>query len=121
MGTTAMGMDIVTEASSHQVIPMAPNMCITPCAPSPIPMPYPLMGTSSELDPGTEKTQESSKKIMSTGCKVKQVHGNEPGTQKDITTMQTTGHAWGLPVMVTILFEGKPIATTANPGFMNSM
>ena len=54
MGTTAMNMDIVTEASGHNVVPMAPNMCITPAAPSPLPMPYPITATSASLDPGTE-------------------------------------------------------------------
>lgn len=121
MGTTAMMMDIATEDSGHQVTPLAPNMCITPAAPSPLPMPYPITGTSAQLDPGTEKTQEASKKIMNSGCKVKQVHGNEAGVQKDITTMQTAGHAWALPVMVTIQFEGKPVVITSNPGFGNSM
>jgi|SRR5215471_2080100 len=121
MGTTAMNMDIVTEASGHNVVPMAPNMCITPAAPSPLPMPYPITGSSSSLDPGTENTKESDKKIMNSACKVKQVHGNEAGVQKDITTMQTSGHAWALPVLVTVLFEGKPIVITGNPGFGNSM
>jgi hypothetical protein len=121
MGTTAMSMDIATEDSGHQVVPMAPNVCITPAAPSPLPLPYPIMGTSANLDPGTEKVQESSKKVMNTGCKVKEVHGNEAGTQKDIITFQTGGHAWALPVMMTIHFEGKPVVVTANPGFGNSM
>ena len=54
--------------------------------------------------------------------KVKAVHGNEPGTQKDITTMQTSGHAWALPVpAVTVHFEGGPIIVTGSPGFGNSM
>ena len=121
MGTTAMSMDIVTEDSGHQVVPMAPNMCITPCAPSPLPMPYPISGSSSQLDPGTEKTQESDKKIMNSACKIAQVHGNEAGVQKDITTQQTAGHAWAFPVCVTVMFEGKPIVVTANPGLGNSM
>ena len=57
MGVTAMMMDVVSEESGHQVVPMAPNMCITPAAPSPLPMPYPITASSSQLDPGTEKTQ----------------------------------------------------------------
>ncbi len=32
MGVTVLGMDIVCEASGHQVVPMAPNFCITPGA-----------------------------------------------------------------------------------------
>jgi hypothetical protein len=120
MGTTAMSMDIVTEDSGHQVVPMAPNMCITPCAPSPLPMPYPITGSSSQLDPGTEKTQEAGKKILNTDGKVKKMSGDEPGTQKDITTFTTGGHAWAIPVAVTVLFEGSPVVITGNPGFGNS-
>jgi hypothetical protein len=120
MGTSAMAMDIATEASSHQVVPCAPNVCITPAAPSPLPIPYPIMGTTSSLDPGTEKTQDGGKKILTSGGAAKQVHGDEAGTQKDITTMTTGGHAWTLPVLVTVLFEGDPVAVTANPGFGNS-
>ncbi len=121
MSVTAMMMDIVCEDSGHQVVPMAPNMCITPAAPSPLPMPYPIQGTSAQLDPGTEKTQAKGKKILNADGKVKAVHGNEAGTQKDITTMQTGGHAWPLPVpAVTIQFEGKPVTITGNQGFGNS-
>src|SRR5262245_24946701 len=120
MGTTAMTMDIVTEASNHQVVPCAPNVCITPAAPSPLPIPYPIMGTSANLDPGTEKTQEQGKKILNSDGKIKAVHGDEAGTQKDILTMTTGDHAWTLPVLVTVLFEGNPVAVTANPGFGNT-
>ncbi len=121
MGVTAMMMDVVCEDSGHQVVPMAPDMCITPAAPSPLPMPYPITASSSSLDPGTEKTKVSDKKVMNAGCKVKAVSGNEAGTQKDISTMTTGGHAWALPVpAVTILFEGHPVTITGNPGFGNS-
>ena len=122
MSVTAMGMDVVTEKSQHAVVPMAPNMCITPCAPSPLPMPYPITGTSATLDPGLSKVLVGGKKTMNFRCKVKKVDGNQPGTQKDITTMQTTGHAWAFPVpAVNILFEGGPVTITGNAGLANSM
>ncbi len=118
----AMGMDVVCENSSHVVTPMAPNMCITPCAPSPVPMPYPITGTSSKLAPGLSRVKINKKKSMNFKCKIKKVNGNQPGTQKDITTVQTAGKAWALPVpAVTIHFEGGPVTVTGNPGFGNSM
>jgi len=120
MPTTALFMDIVTEASGHQITPCAPNMCITPAAPSPLPMPYPIMATSSNLDPGTEKTMDQGKKVLTTDGKAAGVKGNQPGTQKDITTMTTADHVWAIPVAVTVLFEGQPVIITGNPGFMNS-
>lgn len=122
MSVTAMAMDVVTEKSSHVVAPMAPNMSITPCAPSPLPMPYPITGTSSKLDPGCKKVKIKGKKTMNFKGKVKKVNGNQPGTQKDISTMQTAGHAWAFPVpAVNIHFEGGPVTITGNPGLGNSM
>lgn len=122
MGVTAMAMDVVSEDSGHQVVPMAPNMCITPAAPSPLPMPYPITGSSSSLDPGTERVKIGGKKVLNAKGKVKKVSGNEAGTQKDITSFQTGGHAWPLPVpCVTVHFEGAPVSVTGNPGFGNSM
>jgi hypothetical protein len=121
VSVTAVFMDVVCESSTHVVTPMAPNMCITPCAPSPLPMPYPLMGDSSSLDPGTDKVKIEDKKCMNTDCQVKQVHGNEPGTQKDIITFQTTGHAFALVGAPTVFFEGAMICITGSTGFANTM
>lgn len=121
MGVDVNGLNSVGESSGHNVVPMAPKMCITPAAPSPLPIPYPITGTSSQLDPGTEETKVSNKKVLNAKGEVKRVMRNEPGTQKDITTMTTSGHAWPLPVpAVTVHFEGAPIAVTGNPGMGNS-
>ncbi len=122
MSVTALSLEVVCEDTGHVVTPMAPNMCITPAAPSPLPMPYPITGDSGSLDPGTEKVKVKGKLAMNFSCKVKKIDGNQAGTQKDITTMQTTGHAWPLPVpAVMIHFEGGPVTVTNNPGFANSM
>src|SRR5437762_6879142 len=102
MGVTACGFDVACEVSAHQVVPLAPNMCITPAAPSPLPMPYPVTGTTSKLDPGCEDTKIEGKKSMSTDSKVAEVHGNEAGTQKDVVTFKTAGKAYaivGAPVV----------------------
>ncbi|MFO0646067.1 MAG: PAAR-like domain-containing protein [Polyangiales bacterium] len=121
MSVTAIMMDVVCEDSSHQVTPLAPNMCITPAAPSPLPLPYPITGSSTQLDPGTEKTKINGKKVLNAKCCVKAVHGDEAGTQKDVSTFTTGGKAWPLPVpAVTVLFEGAPVTVTGNPGFGNS-
>ena len=41
-------MDVITEDSGHSCIGMAVSVCITPAAPSPIPLPYPTTGSVSE-------------------------------------------------------------------------
>jgi len=121
MGVTALGMDVACEASSHQVVPLAPNVCITPAAPSPLPIPYPIMGDTSNLDPGCEDTLIDNKKSMNTDSKVKAMHGNEPGTQKDIITFKTSGSAFALVGAPTVMFEGAMVVVTGSPGFGNTM
>ena len=117
---TAVGFDVACESSSHQVVPLAPNMCITPCAPSPLPMPYPIMGDTSKLDPGCEDTKIEGAKSMNTDDKVKSIKGNEPGTQKDILTGQTDGHAWAVVGAPVVMFEGSMCVITGSPGFGNT-
>ncbi len=121
MGVTALGLDACCEQSSHQVTPLAPNVCITPAAPSPIPLPYPIFGNTAQLDPGCEDTQIGGKKSMNTKSKVPKVHGNEPGTQKDIITFQTTGAAWAILGAPTVMFEGGFLVVTGMPGFGNTL
>ncbi len=120
MGVTAVGMDVACEASSHQAVPLAPNVCITPAAPSPLPIPYPILGTTSSLDPGCEDTKIEGGKSMSTKSKVAAVHGNEAGSQKDIVTFQTGGKAWAVLGAPTVFFEGGMAVITGSPGFGNS-
>jgi hypothetical protein len=118
---TALNVEVVSADSGHQVVPNAPNMCITPAAPSPLPLPYPITGSTSELDPGTEKTKINDKKVLNSKGKAKTVHGNEAGTQKDVSTGQTGGHAWPFPVPALVVhFEGVPVTVTGSPGLGNS-
>jgi hypothetical protein len=124
MGVTVLNMDIVCEDSGHQVVPCGPNTCITPgvVAGAPGPIPYPITASSASLDPGTSKTKQAGKKALNAKSKVKSCNGNQPGSQKDITTFQTGKKSWPLPVpAVTVHFEGAPIAITGTPGFGNSM
>ena len=121
MGVTACGVDVACEASSHQVTPLAPNVCTTPAAPSPLPMPYPLMGDTGSLDPGCEDTQIEGKKAMNTQSKTARVSGNEPGSLKDIITLMTDGHAFALVGAPVVMFEGAMVVITGSPGFANSM
>jgi hypothetical protein len=121
MGVTACAMDVCCESSMHQVVPMAPSVCTTPAAPSPLPIPYPVMGTTSSLDPGCEDTKIEGKKSMTTKSKVAAVHGNEAGTMKEIVSLQTGGKAWALLGAPTVFFEGGMAVVTGMPGFGNTM
>ena len=117
-------MDVVAENSGHQVVPAGPNTCITPgvLAGAPGPIPYPIKPDATSFDPGTSKTKAEGKPIMNGKGSVKSLMGNQPGSQKDISTFQTGKKSWPIPVpAVNILFEGAPVTITGNPGMGNSM
>jgi hypothetical protein len=120
---TAVGMDMVTEKSSHQVIGMAPNMCITPAAPSPLPMPYPIMGDTSLLAEGTDKTKEGggANKLLNLKGKTAMCSGNEAGVGMDIISHKIKGTTFPLVGVPVVLVEGAPQVVTGMPGMMNSI
>src|SRR5690606_41938575 len=93
---TANKMDVVTKKSGHQVTGMAVSVCLTPAAPSPLPIPYPLMGTTSEgIGDGTLRTKVNGVPLCTVGSVVSKCHGNEPGTLKEVVSLNTAGQKIG--------------------------
>ncbi|MBN2191743.1 MAG: DUF4150 domain-containing protein [Polyangiaceae bacterium] len=88
----ALGMDTVTEKSGHQVTGMAVSVCTTPAAPSPLPIPYPTMGTVGEgIVDEPLRTKINGAKHATVGSCVKVCHGNEAGTLKEVVSLNTAG------------------------------
>ncbi|WP_437611771.1 PAAR-like domain-containing protein [Sorangium sp. So ce834] len=65
---TALGLDTITDKSGHQMTGIAVSVCLTPAAPSPLPIPYPTMGTVAEriTDP-CMRTKINGAKILTVG------------------------------------------------------
>lgn len=118
---TAMSQAVASEETSLNFVPNAPNVCLTPSAPSPIPVPYPIMGDTGQLSTGCESVLHKGKKTMNTQGKLAAVRGNEAGTGGDIITGLNRGTAWALIGPPTILFEGAPVVTSTSPGFGNCL
>ena len=118
---TAVGLTIASEETSLNVVPNAPNVCLTPAAPSPLPVPYPILADTSQLSTGCESVLHKDKKTMNTLSKVAAVRGNEAGTGGDVLTGVTRGTAWALIGPPTVLFEGAPVVASTSPGFGNCM
>lgn len=118
---TAMGLIVASEATALTFAPMAPNVCLTPAAPSPIPVPYPIQGDTGSLSGGCESVLHKGTPTMNTKAKVARVSGNEAGSGGDIITGLTGGTAWALMGAATVLFEGSPVVTATSPGFGNCL
>ena len=120
MSVTAVMMDCITEASGHTMTPCAVSVCTTPAAPSPLPIPYPVTASAAEgSKDAPSRTKMGGAKIITVGACFTACHGNEPGTLKEVVSLNTGGPAFivmGAPI---VLVELGMVGITGSPGFLN--
>jgi RHS repeat-associated protein len=116
----ALGMDVVTEKSGHSVVGMAVSVCITPAAPAPLPMPYPLTASASEgITDSPLRTKICGVNCATIGSVLKTCHGNEPGTLKEVVSLNQMGPVAPVTGAFTVLIELGPAAITGSLCDMN--
>ena len=117
---TACMMDVVTEKSGHNVTGLAVSVCLTPAAPSPLPIPYPTFAMVSEgIIDECLRTKIDGAKVLTVGGCTKNCHGNEPGTLKEVVSLNTTGPCFPIFGAPIVFIELGMAAITLSPGFMN--
>ncbi len=120
MSVTAVEMDCITEKSGHSMAPLAVSVCTTPAAPSPIPIPYPVMANSAEgVKDAPVRTKMCGAKIITVGACFSACHGNEPGTLKEVVSVNTGGPAFVVMGAPIVLVELGMVGITGSPGFLN--
>jgi RHS repeat-associated protein len=116
----ALDMDIVTEKSGHSVVGMAVSVCLTPAAPAPLPLPYPLMASASEgITDSPLRTKICGVNCATIGSVLKTCHGNEPGTLKEVVSLNQMGPVAPVTGAFTVLIELGPAAITGSLCDMN--
>lgn len=117
---TACKMSVVTQKSGHQMMGFAVSVCTTPAAPSPIPMPYPTQAVSAEgIADGPRRTKVNGSTPLNVGSCLSACHGNEPGTLKEVVSLNTAGKCYPTLGMLTVLIELGATCTTGSLGGMN--
>src|SRR6185369_10540575 len=80
------------------------SVCITPAAPSPLPIPYPVVASSIEgITDAAMRTRVNGVPVATVGSVLKTCHGNEPGTLKEVVSLNNTGPCFiimGAPVVL---------------------
>ena len=117
---TALMMDVITEKSGHTITPMAVSVCLTPAAPAPLPIPYPVVGSSIEgITDEPLRTRINGAKIGTVGSVIKTCHGNEPGTLKEVVSLNTTGPCFIIMGAPVVLCELGMMGITGSPCISN--
>jgi len=123
MSVIANNKDVAAESTGHQVVYMNPSVCITPAAPSPIPVPYPIVTPQgvSDLDEDARTVKIQGKPVFTVDSVVHSCNGNEPGTQKEVVSLKTTSSCYILDGSPNVSADGSAVAFTGSSGMGNQM
>jgi hypothetical protein len=90
-----------------------PNVCKTPAAPSPIPLPYPSIGQCSGAsgDSCTQKVKILNKAVLHKSSEISSTNGDEAGTLKGMVSSTTSDKATYKTSVSKVLVEGNEIVT----------
>ena len=99
---------------------MAVSVCLTPAAPAPLPIPYPTVAMVTDgISDSPLRTKVSGTNCATIGSVLKVCHGNEPGTLKEVVSLNNTGPRAPLTGAFTVLIELGPAAITGSLVDMN--
>lgn len=94
-----------------QTIATAPDVCLTPAAPSPIPVPYPNIATSTMADPGgiVETVLLVAMPALNQATKILMSNGDEAGTAGGgVASHKIMGEAAFTMGSTKVMIGGKP-------------
>lgn len=90
-----------------------PNVCKTPAAPSPLPIPYPSIGQCSDANGDTcsKKVKILNKAVIHKSTEISSTHGDEAGTLKGVVSSTSSDKAAYKTSESKVLVEGNEIVT----------
>lgn len=107
--TVGVNMLSVLHKSSSGITIAFPDVCITPAAPSPIPIPYPNIAQSSDTAKGAKKVKCDGNPVCLKDSNFKKSSGDEPGTNKGVASGKNMGKAEFINYSFDVKFEGKNV------------
>ncbi|APR86770.1 hypothetical protein A7982_12119 [Minicystis rosea] len=114
----ANGRGVAHETSGGTSI-VFPDVCNTPSAAGPIPLPYPNIGRSADTDNGTRKVQIDGSSAMIDGAQYRSTSGDEAGTAGGVISGVNRGPAEFMLYSFDVRIEGKGVCRMGDPLFHN--
>ena len=97
-----------------------PDVCLTPAAPSPIPIPYPNIGQSSDTSGGPTTVTTDGQMPMVKGAKYARSSGDEAGTAGGVMSGVNMNACEFLMYSFDVKFEGKNVCRLGDPLWHNN-
>jgi len=96
-----------------------PDVCKTPAAPSPVPIPYPNLGRSSDTSQGPTTVTTDGEMPMVKGAVYARSSGDEPGTLGGVLSNVNMGVCEYMLYSFDVKFEGNNVCRLGDPLFHN--
>ncbi len=116
--TFANGRGIAHKGSGGMSI-VFPDVCKTPAAPSPIPIPYPNIGRSADTSQGPTTVKTDGQMPMVKGAKYARSSGDEPGTVGGVVSGVNMSECEFMVYSFDVKFEGKNVCRLGDALFHN--
>jgi hypothetical protein len=118
--TVSVNKRTVVHKSSSGLVMGFPDVCKTPSPGGPVPIPYPNVARSADLDKGTKTVKCDRQSAGIKGSVFKRSQGDEPGTAGGGVVSNTTrGKADFVSYSFDVKFEGKNVCRLGDMMVLN--
>ena len=113
------GLSAIHQTSGGVAMATVPDVCKTPSAGGPIPIPYPNVAMSSDLVDGTTSVTIDGSSAAILGSKFVKSSGDEPGVAGGVVSNVFAMEATFITFSPTVTLEGKPACRLTDKMLMN--
>jgi hypothetical protein len=117
--TTFANLRGIAHKGSGGMSTVFPDVCKTPAAPSPIPLPYPNIGQTSDTSQGPTSVKTDGEMPMVKGAQYSRSSGDEAGTLGGVLSSVNMGVCEFLMYSFDVKFEGKNVCRLGDPLWHN--
>jgi hypothetical protein len=109
----------IAHQGSNGISMVFPDVCTTPAAPSPIPIPYPNLGKFSDTSQGPSTVTTDGEMPMVKGATYSQSYCDEPGTLGGVLSGVNMSVCEFLMYSFDVKFEGNNVCRMGDPLWQN--
>jgi hypothetical protein len=117
--TTFVNFRGIAHKGSGGMSTVFPDVCKTPAAPSPVPIPYPNIGRSADTSQGPPSVTTDAQMPMVKGAKYARSSGDEAGTVGGVMSSVNMNECEFLMYSFDVKFEGQNVCRLGDPLWHN--